>query len=43
LEAAARDAALSRAIVLERPDPVEGCTRQTLTPRDPKQIISEVE
>jgi clan AA aspartic protease len=38
-----RDSALLGAIVLEDLDLVVDCTRQTLAPRDPKQIISEVE
>ncbi len=38
-----RDSALIGAIVLEDLDLVVDCTRQTLAPRDPKQIISEVE
>lgn len=39
----ARDALLIGAIVLEDLDLLPDCTRQTLTPRDPKQIISEIE
>ncbi len=38
-----RDSALIGAIVLEDLDLVVDCARQTLAPRDPKQIISEVE
>ncbi len=38
-----RDSALLGAIVLADLDLVMDCTRQTLAPRDPKQIISEVE
>lgn len=38
-----RDSALIGAIVLEDLDFVVDCTRQTLAPRDPKQIISEIE
>jgi predicted aspartyl protease len=38
-----RDSALLGAIVLEDLDLIVDCTRQTLAPRDPKQIISEVE
>jgi clan AA aspartic protease len=37
-----RDSALIGAIVLEDLDLVVDCARQTLAPRDPKQIISEV-
>ncbi len=39
----ARDSALIGAIVLEELDLVVDCTHQTLSPRDPKRIISEVE
>lgn len=38
-----RDAALIGAIVLEALDLIVDCTTQTLRPRDPRQIISEVE
>jgi len=38
-----RDSALIGAIVLEDLDLVVDCTNQTLRPRDPKQIISEIE
>jgi hypothetical protein len=38
-----RDSALIGAIVLEDLDFTIDCTRQTLAPRDPKQIISEIE
>lgn len=38
-----RDSALVGAIVLEDLDLVIDCTRQALSPRDPKRIISEVE
>ncbi len=38
-----RDAALIGAIVMEDLDPIVDCTTQTLRPRDPRQIISEVE
>jgi len=38
-----RDSALIGAIVLEDLDFVVDCSRQTLTPRDPKQIVSEIE
>jgi predicted aspartyl protease len=38
-----RDSALIGAIVLEDLDLIVDCTTQTLRPRDPKQIISEVE
>jgi hypothetical protein len=38
-----RDSALLGAIVLEDLDLIVDCIRQTLAPRDPKQIISEVE
>jgi predicted aspartyl protease len=38
-----RDSALIGAIVLEDLDLVIDCARQTLAPRDPKQIISEIE
>ena len=37
-----RDSALIGAIVLEDLDLVVDCSRQTLAPRDPKQIISEI-
>src|SRR5438477_6534540 len=39
----ARDSALIGAIVLEELDFVVDCTGQQLVPRDPKQIVSEVE
>jgi clan AA aspartic protease len=38
-----RDSALIGAIVLEDLDLVVDCARQTLAPRDPKQIVSEAE
>ena len=38
-----RDSALIGAIVLDDLDLVVDCGRQTLAPRDPKQIISEIE
>jgi predicted aspartyl protease len=38
-----RESALIGAIVLEDLDFVIDCTTQQLTPRDPKQIVSEVE
>jgi len=38
-----RDSAMIGAIVLEELDLVVDCTRQTLAPRDPKQIVSELE
>jgi len=38
-----RDSALIGAIVLEDLDFVVDCTNQRLTPRDPKQIVSEIE
>ena len=38
-----RDSALIGAIVLEALDLVIDCTQQTLGPRDPRRIISEVE
>jgi predicted aspartyl protease len=38
-----RDSALIGAIVLEDLDLVIDCTHQTLSPRDPRRIISEVE
>ena len=38
-----RNTALIGAIVLEELDLVVDCTAQTLRPRDPKQIISEIE
>ena len=38
-----RDTALVGAIVLEDLDLVVDCTQQRLVPRDPKQIISEIE
>ncbi|MFQ5423558.1 MAG: aspartyl protease family protein [Phycisphaerae bacterium] len=38
-----RDSALIGAIVMEDLDLVVDCTRQTLTPRDPERIISEIE
>jgi predicted aspartyl protease len=38
-----RESALIGAIVLEDLDLIPDCARQTLVPRDPKQIISEVE
>jgi predicted aspartyl protease len=38
-----RDSALIGAIVLEELDLIPDCTRSTLEPRDPKQIISEAE
>ena len=38
-----RDSALIGAIVLEELDLVVDCNRQTLAPRDPKQIVSELE
>jgi hypothetical protein len=38
-----RDSALIGAIVLEELDLVVDCTTQRLVPRDPKQIISEIE
>jgi clan AA aspartic protease len=38
-----RTSALIGAIVLEELDLVVDCTTQTLRPRDPKQIISEIE
>lgn len=38
-----RNSALIGAIVLEELDLVVDCTTQTLRPRDPKQIISEIE
>ncbi|HEY3246410.1 MAG TPA: clan AA aspartic protease [Phycisphaerae bacterium] len=39
----ARDTALIGTIVLEELDLVVDCTQQRLVPRDPKQIISEIE
>jgi predicted aspartyl protease len=38
-----RDSALIGAIVLEDLDLIIDCTTQTLRPRDPKQIVSEIE
>lgn len=38
-----RDSALLGAIVLEELDLIPDCTRGTLEPRDPKQIVSEAE
>ena len=38
-----RDSALIGAIVLEDLDLVVDCTNQTLGPRDPQQIITEIE
>jgi hypothetical protein len=38
-----RDTALIGAIVLETLDFVVDCTNQKLVPRDPKQIVSEIE
>ncbi|RJP31109.1 MAG: hypothetical protein C4547_15795 [Phycisphaerales bacterium] len=38
-----RENALIGAIVMEELDLVADCTHQTLAPRDPKQIISEIE
>jgi predicted aspartyl protease len=38
-----RESVLIGAIVLEELDFIEDCTAQRLVPRDPKQIISEVE
>lgn len=38
-----RDSALIGAIVLEELDLVVDCAQQTLAPRDPKQIVSELE
>jgi len=38
-----RDSALIGAIVLEELDLIADCTRQSLAPRDPKQIVSEAE
>jgi len=38
-----RDSALIGAIVMEDLDLVADCTHQTLAPRDPRQIISEIE
>ncbi len=38
-----RDSALIGAIVMEDLDLVVDCTGQTLTPRDPERIISEIE
>ena len=37
------DSALIGAIVLEELDLIADCTRQSLAPRDPKQIVSELE
>jgi len=39
----ARDSVLIGAIVLEDLDFIIDCTRQELVPRDPKQIVTEVE
>lgn len=39
----ARDSALIGAIVMEELDLIVDCTNQRLEPRDPKQIISEIE
>jgi predicted aspartyl protease len=38
-----RESALIGAIVMEDLDLIADCTSQTLQPRDPKQIISEIE
>ena len=38
-----RESALIGAIVMEDLDLIVDCTRQTLAPRDPKQIVSEIE
>ncbi len=39
----ARDSALIGAIVMEDLDLIADCSRQALVPRDPRQIISEIE
>lgn len=39
----ARDSALIGAIVVEDLDLIVDCTRQSLVPRDPERIVSEIE